>query len=925
MTKYPKAIDTNTELPKVADNATAVNASTVNRLRDAILAIENELGVKPSSSYSTVRGRLDYIESIFNSFVSTGNGFNANGDLSGNNLSQTVIKIQGRSISTTTPLDGYVLTWISADSYWAPRAQTGGGGGGGSPTGSAGGDLSGTYPNPSVAKINSSTVPVGGSLTTGNTLQVSGSSSLTYGPLNLAGGANYVTGLLPAANQSAQTLGGDLSGTTSSATVTKIRGISVNASPSASQILVATGGTTSIWSQIYDGYIASAANITGSKIASATSGSVGVIQLTGDLGGTATSPTVTGLQTYDVSSAAPTDGYVLTWVNSDSYWAPRASSGGGGGSPTGSAGGDLSGTYPNPTVAKANGATIPAAGSLTTGNVLQVSGTSALSYGAINLAGGSNYVTGVLPTGNQASQTLGGDLSGTTASGTVIKINGTSVPSSPSANQIIVATNGTTAIWSQIYDGYIASAANITGSKISSATTGALGVVQLAGDISGTATSVTVSKIQNRTINNTSPTDGYVLTWVNSDSYWAPRAAAGGSPTGSAGGDLSSTYPNPTVAKIQNRTVNSTAPTDGYVLTWVNSDSYWAPRAAAGGAPSGSAGGDLSGTYPNPTVAKVNGTSVPSGPSANQVLVATSGTVSIWSQIYDGYISSSANITGSKIASATTGAVGVIQLAGDIAGTATSVTVSKINGSSVPAGGSLTTGNVLQVTGSSALSYGAINLAGGSNYVTGVLPTANQASQSLGGDLSGTTASATVIKLQTRAVSSTAPTDGYFLKWVQANNQWEPASAPSGSFTAGGDLSGSSSSQTVIAIQGRSVNSTAPTDGYVLTWSQADSYWVPRLTTNKLATAVISANYSVVTNDQLIAVDGTSGSITVTLPSSPAVGTRYIIKDQNGLATTNNIIISGNGNNIDGSSTFTIDENYGSITVVFANSRWGII
>jgi hypothetical protein len=47
-----------------------------------------------------------------------------------------------------------------------------------------------------------------------------------------------------------------------------------------------------------------------------------------------------------------------------------------------------------------NGATVPAAGALTAGNVLKVSGVSALTYGAVNLAGGSNHVSGVLPVAN---------------------------------------------------------------------------------------------------------------------------------------------------------------------------------------------------------------------------------------------------------------------------------------------------------------------------------------------------------------------------------------------------------------------------------------------------------------------------------------------------------------------------------------------
>lgn len=54
----------------------------------------------------------------------------------------------------------------------------------------------------------------------------------------------------------------------------------------------------------------------------------------------------------------------------------------------------------------------------TTGNQLRWSG-SLWGPAALNLGGGSGYVTGVLPTGNQASQSLGGELSGTTAAAVV--------------------------------------------------------------------------------------------------------------------------------------------------------------------------------------------------------------------------------------------------------------------------------------------------------------------------------------------------------------------------------------------------------------------------------------------------------------------------------------------------------------------------
>lgn len=167
--KYPTQIDDNMSLPDAVDKVTPVKASVVNKLKSAILAIENELGTKPSGQAATVKQKILNIEnsianldiislsgdlggSLLTPHVIGLNGtplsdtapesgqvlyfnglawepftlpdsqvpFTASGDLSGNGLSQTVVKIQGRDVANTLPTSNQFLGWNNSSTRWEP-------------------------------------------------------------------------------------------------------------------------------------------------------------------------------------------------------------------------------------------------------------------------------------------------------------------------------------------------------------------------------------------------------------------------------------------------------------------------------------------------------------------------------------------------------------------------------------------------------------------------------------------------------------------------------------------------------------------------------------------------------------------------------------------------------------------------------------
>jgi hypothetical protein len=385
------------------------------------------------------------------------------GDISGAPGALTVTRLQGRNVSSAAPSSDQVLQWDAATNQWQPAAAE---------TGNA------SYAFAAQVSI---TIP--------GTVHQFGTANLVV--------ACYDNSTPP---QEVEPNTVQISPTTYNVTInftTAQTGYCVVNGAGTASVSGGGGAVTSVFART--GAVMAQ---TGDYSFGQISGSVGSSQLPsagGDVSGTLTAATVTGIQNRLVANTAPTSGQALVWNSTASAWQPGTVSGSG-------------------AVSSVFGRT---------GAVASQTG----DYGFAQISG--SVASSQLPS-------AGGDLNGTLTAATVTGIQNRVVANTaPTSGQALI-WNASASAWQPgtvSGSGAVSSVFGRTGIVTAqsgdysfpqiSGTVGSSQLPSAGGDLSGTLTAATVRAIQGQAVSSTLPGNGQALVWNSAASAWQPSSAAG--------------------------------------------------------------------------------------------------------------------------------------------------------------------------------------------------------------------------------------------------------------------------------------------------------------------------------------------------------------------------------------------------------------